>query len=137
MCPPGRGLGGTGSAGGPADDLDAAVEARIPRYWVEIERICPSLTYRPCTAFPIARRISVKACSRYDVECPNVTLIAQNEARRVLFDSFAEYVLRSAGTPVWDIGGFSVSTYGLSDVFHMDGRTMRELNLDMAERILC
>lgn len=100
----------------------------------------------------------------------------QNEARRVLFDSYAEWRLRSAGGRVWDIAAFAgAGSYRPKDMvrearrrtavgrrpaarvarawaagfhpacvwnhpapqFHMDGRTMRDLNLDMAEQITC
>lgn len=49
----------TRSSGAAAGDLDAALEARIPRYWAEIERICPNMTHRPYQAFDAAQRTSL------------------------------------------------------------------------------
>ena len=41
------------SSGRADDELDAAIEARIPRYWQELEAICgANMAYRPCAAFP-------------------------------------------------------------------------------------
>lgn len=41
------------------DALNAAIEARIPRYWQEIQRICPNMTYRACQEFPREQRTSL------------------------------------------------------------------------------
>eukprot|EP00887_Chlorella_sp_A99_P004820 scaffold4.g4820.t1 len=46
-----------------ADDLsfdrfDAAIEARVPRHWAELEAICPNRTYRPWHDFPPQERTS-------------------------------------------------------------------------------
>ena len=62
----------------------------------------------------------------------------QNEARRQKYDSYAEHAMRTAGIPMWDIaayGGAGANRPG--DIFHFDGKTMRDMNLDMAEHILC
>ena len=62
----------------------------------------------------------------------------QNEARRQLFDSFAEYTMRAAGVPVWDIAAYSsVGDQGPGDMFHQDAKTVRDTNLDLAANVLC
>ena len=49
----------TASGGGGGADLDAAIEARLPRYWAELLRICPNMTYRPYSCFPPHQRTSL------------------------------------------------------------------------------
>ena len=64
--------------------------------------------------------------------------LLQTEARRILFDSYAEHAMRRGGVAVWDITAFGpAGSHRLADMFHLDGKTMRDLNLDMAERVLC
>lgn len=62
----------------------------------------------------------------------------QTEARRQLFDSYAEYAMRKAGVPVWDITAYGmVGMYRNRDMQHMDGQSTRTMNLDMALNIFC
>ena len=60
----------------------------------------------------------------------------RNDARRQLFDSYAEFTMRRGGIPVWD-----QTAYGLlgthHDLQHLDAYTTRTTNLEMAQRILC
>lgn len=62
----------------------------------------------------------------------------QTEARRQLFDSYAEYAMRKAGVPVWDITAYGMAgLYRPRDMQHFDGQSTRTLNLDMALNIFC
>ena len=53
------GGGGGGSGSTLASLQDARIEARFPRYWAELLRICPDMTYRPYQTFPPERRTSL------------------------------------------------------------------------------
>ncbi|KAL4427653.1 hypothetical protein ABPG75_001742 [Micractinium tetrahymenae] len=65
-------------------------------------------------------------------------LFFPTEARRQLFDSYAEYAMRKAGVPVWDITAYGMGgLYRLRDMQHFDGQSTRTLNLDMALNIFC
>eukprot|EP00887_Chlorella_sp_A99_P007583 scaffold28.g7583.t1 len=60
----------------------------------------------------------------------------QNDARRQLFDGYAEFAMRRVGIPVW-----AQSAYGVvgkhNDLQHLDAYTTRTTNLELASRILC
>ena len=46
--------------------------------------------------------------------------------------------MRRAGLRVWDISAYAgAGSYRPTDMFHMDGWTMRWLLMDAAEQILC
>ena len=58
------------------------------------------------------------------------------DARRLLFDSYAEYVMRRAGVTVWDVfGSSSVGDNKWHDMVHLDFFTMRVMNLDLLDLI--
>lgn len=76
----------------------------------------------------------------YAVPFPHPTHppLPQTEARRQLFDSYAEHAMRAAGVPVWDITAYGMGgLYRHDDLQHFDGQTTRTLNLEMAEALLC
>ena len=56
----------------------------------------------------------------------------QTDHRRILFDSYAEDVLRSVGVIIWDITGESaMGDYKPHDFVHCDGPTAWKQNADM------
>ena len=56
----------------------------------------------------------------------------------MLFDSYAEQVMRASGIKVWDITAFGLAgEYRLNDMQHLDGQSTRAMNLEMAHSVLC
>lgn len=72
-------------------------------------------------------------------ECPALARpLSQTEARRQLFDSYAETAMRAAGVAVWDATAHGAGgEHRVDDMQHYDGQTTRTLNLEMAAGILC
>lgn len=60
------------------------------------------------------------------------------EARRLLFDSYAEWVARAHGFHVWDVSGLCMmGSYRWGDAAHADGLTSWTINLDMLDTLVC
>lgn len=62
----------------------------------------------------------------------------QTEARRLLFDSYAESVFLPLGIHVWDVFGICLlSDYVPNDMVHTDGLSSWTQNLDMFDLFAC
>ena len=60
------------------------------------------------------------------------------EARRLMFDSYAEHVLVPLGVHMWDVYGISaMGDYRPSDMVHTDGATIWAQNTDMMDLFVC
>ena len=60
------------------------------------------------------------------------------DARRLLFDSYAEYVLAPIGVHIWDVVGLcAMGDYKPSDMVHADGATVWAQNMDMMDAFVC
>lgn len=56
-----------------------------------------------------AARCRSRACAYLPRHLPPAPHPTQNDARRALFDSYAEFKLRSAGVRFWDIAAFALA----------------------------
>ena len=62
----------------------------------------------------------------------------QTDARRLLFDSYAEHVLAPMGVHIWGVLGLSsIGDYMPSDMVHTDGASIWAQNVDMMDTFVC
>ncbi|GAX85417.1 hypothetical protein CEUSTIGMA_g12833.t1 [Chlamydomonas eustigma] len=60
------------------------------------------------------------------------------EARRLLFDSYAESALQPIGVHIWDVYGIcAMGDYRPNDMVHTDGQTTWAQNKDMMDLFVC
>eukprot|EP00955_Chlamydomonas_euryale_P083627 363878-Chlamydomonas_euryale.AAC.4 len=64
--------------------------------------------------------------------------ILNTDARRMLFDSYAEMKFASIGMHIWDVYGVTaVGDYRMGDMFHAAGEPTWVQNLDMLDLFAC
>ncbi|KAG1660026.1 hypothetical protein FOA52_005606 [Chlamydomonas sp. UWO 241] len=88
------------------------------------------------TTFPIEEDVFRTHRDNLDGYVPQAHF--NTDARRVMFDSYAEAVMTAAGVHVWDVSGLaSLGNYKNHDMFHVDAPTMWAMNTDMMSLFVC
>ena len=60
------------------------------------------------------------------------------DARRLMFESYAEYILAPIGVHIWDVYGIcAIGDYKKHDMVHVDGATIWAQNTDMMDLFVC
>lgn len=60
------------------------------------------------------------------------------QARRVMYDSYAEDVMRAHGVHIWDVyATCKMGTYKVHDQVHADALTIWAMNYDMLDTLAC
>ena len=60
------------------------------------------------------------------------------DARRLMFESYAEYALAPIGVHIWDVVGLcAIGDYAPHDMVHVDAATIWAQNLDMMDAFVC